>query len=280
MVMVGKFIFVKKAQNLLIIGLVLTTLFYLFQRPELLKVGGWDLCVFWAKMHALLRGLNPYSVETPVDLLQSLPSWATGNAIHLHQLPISFTPLILFGLLPWEVTRICWMMISISLVLLSCQLTFLTIQKTYALELKSSRLYFLFVLTFYPLYWHLFVGQITTILLSSICAFIYFEKIKLDQKHPFLKSLLILLTLVKIHLIGPFFVFAAIALLLNPAARFIFLITGFSFIALPLAFRSTLIQDYFTFEIFRSTWVMQPIIGMKLAILYPEGICIYALYLV
>jgi hypothetical protein len=167
-----------------------------------LKVSG-DFLPYWASVRLLLSGQNPYDTQALSAII--LHTAGPGGAFMRVYTPPALAGLLIpFGLLPFNIALLAWTIASVALFLVGLHLVYQTIQPPH--DHRTLVIKFAFILSFYPTFLAIKLGQIIPLLFCCI-AFFFANQAKLDDRRKgFLSGVALAVCTVKPHLFLPFLV--------------------------------------------------------------------------
>jgi hypothetical protein len=130
-----------------------------------------DFMEYWAASRLLAFGGNPYSPDALFSLQQQA-GWNGAVPVIMWNPPWTLLFTLPFGLLSYTNGQFCWLLVHVSLILISVQLLW----RIYGSTGETSRLPWLLALTYVPAVFVLIIGQISPVILAGLTAFLYFEK--------------------------------------------------------------------------------------------------------
>jgi hypothetical protein len=156
------------------------------------NLGLGDYIAYWSAGRVNAGGGNPYSPEALLHLQAEL-GWSESFPNMMYYPPWTLALVMPFGVLPFGVSRLAWLVLHLGLVVLCAD----WLWRYYGGPTKNRSWAWVIALTFVPTLIVVRMGQIGPLLLLGIVGFLYFEKRGLD----WLAGAALLLPAVKPHLV-------------------------------------------------------------------------------
>ncbi len=157
----------------------------------------YDFIAFWSGGHLQVAGQNPYSPEQ-LHALQQAVGATYDIPLMVWNPPWTLSLLIPFGLLPYSLSRILWLWLSLGLLLVCVDL----IWDLYGGSAQHRWLARAVSFTFFPTLVSLYLGQMGPFILAGVVGFVYFAK----QERWWFAGAATLLIAVKPHLLYLFWI--------------------------------------------------------------------------
>ena len=224
----------------LLFAIVIIITYILVQGPSTVGDKQDDFVGYWTAGRLIAFQDNPYSQENFININRGL-----GFEV-IVLLPVYYPPTVLpfllpFGLIPFSLSRLLWLFISIIGVFISG----FWIWRLYLGPKNKRWVVILCILSLSPVYFSLMEGQITFLILLGLAGFLYF----VDARRWFLAGLLLTVLTIKFQLV--YLVWIVALLWIIDQKRWKVLLGLFSFTAVLLAIsiilQPSIITDYFSF---------------------------------
>jgi hypothetical protein len=128
-----------------------------------------DFVEYWSAGRLWLAGQNPYSPKQIWDLERSAGFDGTGP-LPMFNPPWTIPLVTPFSLLPYPAGRLAWMLMSIALIVASCDACW----KLYGGDRRQRWFGWILGLTFLPSFFVLSIGQIGPFIVAGLVAFLFF----------------------------------------------------------------------------------------------------------
>ena len=130
-----------------------------------------DFLAFWSAARLELQGKNPYSLDALLAE-QKAAGWDQGTPFVVWYPPWVFPLILPFGIFPYQMGRILWLLCHLILILVSATVLW----RSYQGAPRFIWVAWILALSFAPSLFVLRNGQITPFLLLGVAAFSYFER--------------------------------------------------------------------------------------------------------
>lgn len=126
-----------------------------------------DFVEYWAAAQLLSSGGNPYSPEELLKLQVSV-GWAESSALIMWNPPWTLALLWPFGLISYDAAQFVWFLFHSLIIFLGAQF----LSRIYGGAVEKTRMAWVAVLTFAPVYFVLLLGQIGPLILLGVVGFL------------------------------------------------------------------------------------------------------------
>jgi len=226
---------VKIFPTLLGIGLIICLNSLPAYSLELDSIGG-DFSCYWASIHLLINGQNPYSIEHNVKIQQSVKQ---NHPVFAYSPPWLFTCIIPFSFGNYHLFNCVW----ISMMLLLLYICVFWLWHIYEGNKDKRYLSLITLITFTPVFYTLLIGQIVPLILVGLVGFLYF----VEKKNWWIAALFTIFLTLKPQILYLFWIALLFWIIENRNWKFGFkiLIVNLLFLSIPLIFNHQVYNQYF-----------------------------------